>query len=320
MTALALSLDHTYVASGHSSGHIQLYDLKTPQTPVRSVPPTTLEAVSSGRKEGHIRGSKIVSIGFVAGRHTAIVSADEQGLAFYHSLGKILFVEASDILRILGKYDVDPPSPTTPRALSTFKFPPPQNISSAASAPSSQRRRKSRYTILAMAPLPLGTTPHPTDPYNVIALLTPTKLVVVALKPTPKTWFKCTRDLDDEPEESRSKHRWTGTLSWYPSVIPTTEKAAGVPNGNDHTSTPTTPMLAFTWGHSMRLIRVDESKVKQSARNTRTGKTSEVEVGAIGFESVVKWSAEDPILAVEWLNANVGSFTPASGDYDFGAD
>ncbi|KAI0245579.1 hypothetical protein BJV78DRAFT_1107102, partial [Lactifluus subvellereus] len=104
VTALALSHDHTFVAAGHATGHIQLFDLKKPHVPARSVPPTTLAAVASGRKEGHLRGSRIVSVGFVAGRHTAIVSADQTGLAFYHSLGKALFFEASDVLRILGKY------------------------------------------------------------------------------------------------------------------------------------------------------------------------------------------------------------------------
>ncbi|KAI0245854.1 hypothetical protein BJV78DRAFT_1259612 [Lactifluus subvellereus] len=104
VTALALSHDHTFVAAGHATGNIQLFDLKNPHVPAGSVLPTTLAAVASGRKEGHLQGSRIVSIGFIAGRHTAIVSADQTGLAFYHSLGKALFVEASDVLRILGKY------------------------------------------------------------------------------------------------------------------------------------------------------------------------------------------------------------------------
>ncbi|KAH9948952.1 hypothetical protein B0H21DRAFT_196377 [Amylocystis lapponica] len=94
VTALALSFDHTFVASGHSTGHIQLFDLHAPKTPARFVAPTTLAAVASGRQEGHLVGSRIVSIGFIAGRHTAIVSADDSGLAFYHSLGKVLFMEA----------------------------------------------------------------------------------------------------------------------------------------------------------------------------------------------------------------------------------
>lgn len=113
VTALALSHDHTCIAAGFSTGCIQIYNLTNPTTPIRSVPPTSLSLVYSGRKEGHIRGSRIVSIGFVAGRHTAIVSADVHGLAFYHALGKVLFVEASDVLRILGRYP-DPQPPPNP--------------------------------------------------------------------------------------------------------------------------------------------------------------------------------------------------------------
>ncbi|KDQ57490.1 hypothetical protein JAAARDRAFT_130684, partial [Jaapia argillacea MUCL 33604] len=116
VTSLALSHDHTYVASGHITGHIQLFDLNNPLNPARSVAPTSLAAVLAGRQEGHIYGSRIVAISFVAGRHTGIVSADEHGLAFYHSLGKILFVDASDVLRILGKYPED--DPTAPPEIS----------------------------------------------------------------------------------------------------------------------------------------------------------------------------------------------------------
>lgn len=299
VTALALSFDHTYVASGHAMGYIQLYDIKNPQTPARSVPPTTLAAVSSGRKEGHIQGSRIVSVGFIAGRHTAMVSADEHGLAFYHSLGKVLFVEASDILRILGKYG--PSLPLTPLT-------PSGNSPETPTA----RRRRSRYTVLAMMPLPLGTVSHPTDSYNIIALLTPTKLVVVALKPTPKTWFKCPHD-DETDDVSKSRKR-KGTLSWFPSVLPNStevKKPSISIDVKDLPPVPTTPQLAFTWGRTMHLIKVFETKTKQLIKNSRTGSKSEAEVGVIDFRTTGKWSAEEDILAVQWLNDNVGSFTPA---------
>ncbi|KAJ7647287.1 Golgi CORVET complex core vacuolar protein 8-domain-containing protein [Roridomyces roridus] len=276
VSALALSHDHTFVASGHTSGHIQLFDLNTPHTPARTVAPTTLATVASGRKEGHLTGSRIVSIGFVAGRHTALVSADEHGLSFYHSLGKVLFVEAADILRILGKYPEEEhvPSPLSP------------------GLPSPRRRRKTRYTILAMMPLPLGVTPHPTDSYNVIALLTPTKLVVVGLKPTPKTWFKCPRVVDGA-EEPSLRTRWKGSMAWFPSnpATPVTKE-------------PNAPMLAYSWGNTLHLLRVSESRTRQTVRNSRTGKTSEVEIGRIVHEAAGKWVAEDTILAVQWLNAN----------------
>lgn len=302
MTALALSHDHTYVASGHSTGHIQLFDLKHPQTPARSVPPTTLAAVSSGRKEGHLQGSRIISIGFVAGRHTAIVSADDHGLAFSHSLGKVLFVEASDILRILGKYQEDNILPT-PRAAPSPGVSPDTTL---------LRRRKTRYTILGMCPLPLGTSPHATDAYNVVALLTPTKLVVVGLKPKPRTWFKYPREVD-EGGSLKSKSKWKGTMAWFPSVLSssTSDRAAASSNGHGAVSS-TTPMLVYTWGNSLRLIRVTESRVKQISQNPRTGKTIEVEVGRIVYEDAGHWSADDDVLAVQWLNANVGSFASSS--------
>ncbi|KAF9450435.1 hypothetical protein P691DRAFT_810376 [Macrolepiota fuliginosa MF-IS2] len=303
VTALALSHDHTCVAAGYSTGHIQIYDLKNPTNPIRSVPPTSLSLVYSGRKEGHIKGSRIVSIGFVAGRHTAVVSADIYGLAFYHSLGKVLFVEASDTLRILGRYpDPQPPPP--------------------ASHPQSQhtvKQRNPRYTILAMAPLPLGTSPHITDEYNLVAMLTPTKLVVVGMKPSPKTWFKVSRG-QEEGGMWRSQTRWRGTMVWFPSVFRdpadgrtgdadtvsggTKGKRKGKgKDGSDPAGSPTTPMLAFSWGNALRVIRAEEVKVKQTFKNAKTGKEREVEVGAIVYQDVLSWTAEDEILAIQWLNA-----------------
>ncbi|KAF9566730.1 vacuolar protein sorting-associated protein [Agrocybe pediades] len=284
VTAVALSHDHTCVAAGHVSGYIQLYNLKQPHNPVRTVAPTTLAAVASGRKEGHIRGSKIVSIGFIAGRHTALVSADDQGLAFYHSLGKILFVEAPDILRILGRYP-DLPHPEPP------------SISS----------KRLRNTILAMAPLPLGTSPHATDSYNVVALLTPTKLVVVGLKPSPRTWFKCPRSFE-EGVSPNSKSKWIGALAWFPSFLQTTTSTNAEDGRNGkytvHADMPSAPMLVYSWGNSLHLVQVSETRIKQKVRNAKTGKQNEVEIGTITYKAVMQWTAEDDILALQWLNHN----------------
>jgi hypothetical protein len=69
-------------------------------------------------------------------------------------------------------------------------------------------------------------------------------------------------------------------------------------------------MLVYSWGSTFYLLRVSETKVKQTVRNARTGKSSEVEIGTIVFEDVGKWSVDDDVLAVQWLNTNVGSFSP----------
>lgn len=279
--------------------------------PVRVVTPTTLAAVSSGRREGHLQRSRIVNVGFVAGRHSAIISADEHGLAFFHSLGKVLFVEASDILRILGKYpteDISGPYSSSPAAQSL------KNVLSPGFTP---LRRKSRYTILAMMPLPLGTSPHPTDSYNIIALLTPTKLVVVGLKPLPKTWFKCPRE-GAEVAGSSSRSKWKGTLVWYPSVAAssadiTTSKSGASGVSEDNAST---PVLAYSWGNTLHLICVSEKRIRQSTRHPRSGKVTEVEVGSIIYEQTGKWVTDDDILATQWLNAKVSSLFTRGVDQD----
>ncbi|TFY83559.1 hypothetical protein EWM64_g450 [Hericium alpestre] len=294
VTALALSHDHSFVAVGHAFGHIQLFDLARPQTPVRFVPPTSLAAVASGRKEGHLLGSRIVNVDFVAGRHTAIVSADDVGLAFYHSLGKVLFVDASDVLRILGKYpDEDPPVPPH------FSLPK-TNGSPAPPPPVRRRRSRKANTILAMAPLPLGTAPHATDAYNVVALLTAAKLVIVGLRPSPKTWYRRHRSEDDE-QMGKSKYR--AALAWFPSVFVdasrTAKKGEKVPPAES-----TVPLLVYSWGSSLNLIRVSESKTMEKSINSRTGKTMTVEVGHLTFQEAASWSAQDDVLAIQWLNPN----------------
>ncbi|TFK21979.1 lateendosome to vacuole transport-family protein [Coprinopsis marcescibilis] len=293
VTSLALSHDHTCIASGHESGHIQLYDLKKPSSPIRSVAPTTLAIIATGRKEGHLQGSRIISMGFVAGRHTALVSADEHGLAFYHSLGKMLFVEASDILRILGQY----PDPSK-------TLPPPGSKGALDDVPG---RRQSRYTVLSMAPLPLGTVSHPTDAYDVVALLTPTKLVVVGLRPTPKTWFKRPRELE-EGHLTRSKMK--GTLAWFPSVSRSSHSSTSSPQANlarqkdDTTVESLSPVLAYSWGNSLHFIKVMESRLKQRVRSSKTGKTADIEIGTIIFEDSHHHVADETIIALQWLHAN----------------
>ncbi|TFK54448.1 hypothetical protein OE88DRAFT_1695853 [Heliocybe sulcata] len=302
VSAIALSHDHTYVASGHVSGHIQLFELSKPQTPARFVAPTSLSAVLAGRQEGHLLGSRIVSIGFVAGRHTAIVSADENGLAFYHSLGKILFVEASDILRILGKYPEEDPMEGMPVNGSGPSAPMNGHIHRPFAGPSRRRRLRKSNTILAMAALPLGTAPHPTDAYHVVAMLTPMKLVVVGLKPTPKTWFRRHRE---DADEKGARSKWKGTVAWWPSVIPGDKPSTDLKNGKTNEGM-TDPVLAYSWADTVYLLRVSETKVTQKAKNPRSGKASTYEVGAIAFKEERSWVTVGgaDVLALQWLNAN----------------
>ena len=259
------------------------------------MPPTSPAAVREGRREGHFPGTAITSIGFVAGRHTAIATADENGLAFYHSLGKVLFVDATDVVRILGKYPEDvPPEPT------------PRGGVGPGPTPFQKKHDRKANPILAMAPLPLGTCPHRTDGYNLIAIVTPVKLVIVGLKPKPTTWY---RRLRRDNEEKGPRDRWKGSMAWFPSVESPSSTPENLPSKDRSKleATGTMPMLIFSWGKQLHLIRVSETKIMQSIKSAKTGKISEVEVGAIVIQEDSTWNSDEAIIAVRWLSANVGS-------------
>jgi hypothetical protein len=242
-----------------------------------------------------------------------VVSADEHGLSFYHSLGKVLFVEASDTIRSFGNYHGE----DAPEASISSHPAEPLSQQNMLDRPSFRRRRRPRNTILAMSTLPLGPLPHPTDAYQIATLLTPTKLVVVGLKPTPKTWLKIMRD---EEQLSSPAYRRRGCLAWFPSVQDSSteksENTVGTKNaksGNRPRPTPTHPVLSYSWGSHIYLLRVHEQKIKQAVSNSRTGKTSEIEVGTLVFEEAGKWIMDDVVLAIQWLNVNqVAIFTPSA--------
>lgn len=297
VTALAVSQDHTFLAVGHALGHIFLYDLAKPQTPARAVPPADFELIAASRKEGHLLGSKIVHLGFVGARHTAIVSADDIGLAFYHSLGKVFFIEANDVIRILGNYPISHPSLSPQPPAQSRRLP---------------RQNRKTSTILAMMALPIAASPHPTDAFNIVALLTPLKLVIVGLKPSPKTWYRHHRGQDEDyPEQSI----WRGCLSWFPSTPKdvtslqsqsTKKTSRGFSKlGIDSLKK---PILAYSWGRSITLLRVRADKIEPQSRNqdAKAGPTH-----TLGFEEAGGVTAGADILTLQWLNAEVRT-TPSS--------
>lgn len=284
VTALALSHDHTFIAVGHIFGHIQLFDLENPATPVRAVLPTNSGAISSGQREGHLQGSRIVNLDFIAGRHTAIVSADNKGLAFYHSLGKVLFVEASDTVRLLGRYDdTSLVKDSTPAIF--------------------RKRARTTTSILAMAPLPLGTITHPTDDYQVIAILTHAKLVIVGLKPTGRTWLKRHRKVSD----SNRLRDASGSLAWWPSTSTSSAKLNSPFQPKVSESRVDDPQLVYAWGCTCYLLRISETKTKQKFGNRRTGRSVERDVGALSFREIGSWDVQEDVQALQWLNLNVGT-------------
>ncbi|BGP00097.1 putative Late endosome to vacuole transport-related protein [Rhodotorula toruloides ATCC 204091] len=354
VTALAVSQDHTFVAVGHENGSIHLYSLLKPSQPQRSVAAVTLPQVLTGRKEGHLIGSKICHLGFVGARHTAIVSSDDKGLAFYHALGKVLMLASTDIIRMLGRYPdpaavlssgappIRPPLPTAatapPNALHASPPDSPRPASPASPSlpastpkspsfprpprPATSSAGKKPSVVLDMAPLPLGPAPHPsTDTLSLVALLTPTKLVIVGLKPAPRTWWRVQfpREWNEEKqgegqekEEVERGYAVTGVLAWWPSarrsksdgeekeVGQTKKEKADAEAGED-------PVLAWAWGARVRLVRVRGAVgAPQPPRRPGVSALKPAPPPAeVRFEELEGWTCDGPVLALRWYNERV---------------
>ena len=220
MTALAISADHSTIAGGHATGHIFTWELARPAKPFLHIPPLDRNALDERKQDGHISGVAILHIGFLGTRHTALVSADDGGMAFSHlatrGLGAI--ARTVKITRILGRYPLSDRSTERPRK------------------PSS---------VLAFASLPLGNVEQPTDTMGLTALLTPYLLVIVSTTPIAQTQHKASRPKDIEPHSALS-----GCLAWFPAVKlknPTSD-------GNKAVSK---TKLVYCWSNILTVLEVD---------------------------------------------------------------
>lgn len=358
VTSLAISHDHTFVAVGHALGSIHLYDLAKPALPNRSVPSSTPAAIATGRKEGHLHGSKITHVGFVGARHTAIVSADETGLAFYHSLGKVLGLASTDIVRILGKYPENLGAGTeaagTPssRALTAVAGPiaalrsesrSASHLRQASATSENSSRdgsihdgftrpgRRKTTTVYGASPLPLGPAPHPTDAHALAALQTPSKLVIVGLKPTPRTWWRAARGtapttgpkdataVNGHADQGPEYAGQTGAVAWFPSsVIKDTADIRGHAHdggkvngsGEDGRGKPMDPILAFAWGKTVRFVTVLADGLQPVDDEARLAGLKAPKAASLRFVEGKSWIAEAPVVSVQWLNWRVSHFCP----------
>lgn len=175
-----MSADHTTIACGHSQGYIVVWDIRKPSYPIRTIDPISASQVVGAlstpqqqvpRKEGHVKGSSILHIGFVGVKKTDIVSGDDQGMAFYHALYKVIMVNAVDTTRILGRYQNLSLTPEIQRAQTLAA-----NARLRLQSPSALPKPRRPSTVFAMQPLPLGQIPHPAENSGLVALLTPYKV------------------------------------------------------------------------------------------------------------------------------------------------
>lgn len=187
VTSLALSADHSTVASGHDSGDIFTWEISRSANPFLHISPISLNQVETEAFDGHLSGSAVIHIGFLGTRRTALVSADTRGMAFSHLATRGMGAVGRSVktTRILGRY---------PQALA-------------------ETNRRKPSSVLAFSPLPLGNVEQSTDSLGLVAMLTPYLLVIVSTTPVAQTQHKAPR-----PKEVQAHGAMTGALAWFPAI------------------------------------------------------------------------------------------------------
>ncbi|KAI5798901.1 Golgi CORVET complex core vacuolar protein 8-domain-containing protein [Geopyxis carbonaria] len=188
VTALAVSADHTTIAGGHANGHIFTWELAKHTRPFLQIAPIPMYEMENRKADGHVEGVAVLHLGFLGTRHTALVSADDRGMAFSHLATRGLGAVGRMVktTRILGRYPTD-------------------------AGPTGRPRKPS--SVLGLSFLPLGNSQERTDSMGLVAMLTPYLLVIVSTTPIAQTQYKTTR-----PKEVAVDSALSGCLAWYPAV------------------------------------------------------------------------------------------------------
>lgn len=163
----------------------------------------------------------MIHLGFLGTRHTAIVSADDRGMAFSHlaTRGTGPLGRSVKTTRILGRY------PDAPKPAGKVVKP---------------------STVLGFASLPLGNVECVTDVMGLTAMLTPYLLVIVSTTPVAQTQHKSAR-----PKDVPAHSTMTGCLAWFPAV------KLKVPD--PHTGSEISKVkLAYCWSNVLTVLDVTE--------------------------------------------------------------
>ncbi|KAI1502957.1 Golgi CORVET complex core vacuolar protein 8-domain-containing protein [Biscogniauxia marginata] len=221
ITAITISADHTTIAGGHANGSIFTWDTSRASRPFLQIPHLDPSQMQNRTMDGHIPNVAITHLGFLGTRHTALVSADDRGMAFSHlaTRGTGALGRTVKTVRILGRY------PDTP-------------------LPSGKPLKPS--TVLAFSSLPLGNVERATDSMGLTAMLTPYLLVIVSTTPIAQTQHKSARPKDVAPHSAMS-----GCLAWFPAVkLKVPDPLTG--------SNISKVKLVYCWSNVLTVLDVDE--------------------------------------------------------------
>ncbi|TVY76023.1 Vacuolar protein sorting-associated protein 8-like protein [Lachnellula suecica] len=222
VTSVAISADHLIVAGGHANGSIFTWEIARTARPFLHIPSLQPSQMANRNVDGHVPNVPIRHLGFLGTRHTALVSADDRGMAFSHLATRGMGAVGRSVrtTRILGRY--------------------PNDVSTSGKA-----RKPS--TVLAFAPLPLGNVERGTDNLGLTAMLTPYLLVIVSTTPVAQTQHKAAR-----PKEVAAHSAMSGCLAWFPAVK---LKVKDPKTGSDISKV----KLVYCWSNVLTVLDVEET-------------------------------------------------------------
>ncbi|KAH8813143.1 Golgi CORVET complex core vacuolar protein 8-domain-containing protein [Xylogone sp. PMI_703] len=229
ITSVAISADHLVVAGGHANGSIFTWETARPAKPFLHIPSLDASQMKNRTVDGHVPNVPIRHLGFLGTRHTALVSADDRGMAFSHLATRGLGAVGRTVktTRILGRYPMDNLSNGKPRKPST---------------------------VLAFAPLPLGNVERPSDTLGLTAMLTPYLLVIVSTTPIAQTQHKAAR-----PKEVAAHSAMSGCLAWFPAVK---LKVRDPKTGSDISKV----KLVYCWSNILTVLEIDEEETSDDGK------------------------------------------------------
>lgn len=222
VTSIAISADHLVVAGGHANGSIFTWETARSARPFLHIPSLEPSQLANRSADGHAPNFAIRHLGFLGTRHTALVSADDRGMAFSHLATRGLGAVGRTVrtTRILGRYPNDIGASGKPRKPST---------------------------VLAFSALPLGNVEKGTDTLGLTAMLTPYLLVIVSTTPIAQTQHKAAR-----PKEVAAHSAMSGCLAWFPAV------KLKIPDPNDGSQS-SKVKLVYCWSNILTVLDVEET-------------------------------------------------------------
>lgn len=216
------------LAGGHASGNIFTWDMSRPAKPFLHI--AAVDRRLEPETDGHGLDVPVLHLGFLSTRHTALVSADDKGMAFSHLATRGLGALSRSVktTRILGRYPDDPLTPS---------------------------RLRKPSSVLAFSPLPLGNAEHSSDTIGLVAMLTPYLLVIVSTTPIAQTQFKTPR-----PKEVAAHGAMSATLAWFPSVkLKSTNTAKS--------GAASRIKLVYAWSNILTVLEVSEVEPSEAGES-----------------------------------------------------